>query len=92
MTPWTGPRTKIFFICSENGCFNPLTSHESLLTIISVYGIMPIYGKRQILKSTAVAKKCYRINIKGTSNPYEKFKENLNPKPSPGSYLKVTGP
>ncbi len=58
------------------------------LTIISIYGILPIYGKRQILKLTAVAKKCHRINIKGASSPYEKFKENLNPKPSPCSYLK----
>ena len=52
---------------------------------------MPLYGKEQILKLAAVAKKCHRINInfKGVNNPYAKFKGNLNPKPSPGSHLNV---
>ncbi len=49
--------------------------------------MMPLYGKDQIFKVTAVAKTCQRINIKGVNNQYAKFKENLNPKPSPGSHL-----
>ncbi len=36
---------------------------------------MPIYGKMQILKVTAGAKKCHRINIKGASTPYKKLRE-----------------
>ena len=43
---------------------------------------MPLYGKGQILKLAAVAKKCHRINIKGVNKRYAKFKENLNPKPT----------
>ena len=50
---------------------------------------MPLYGKGQIFKIGAVAKKCHRIDIKGVNNRYAKFKENLNPKPSLGSHLKI---
>ncbi len=47
-----------------------------------------IYGKGQIVKVTARTKKCHRINIEGASTPYEKIKENWNPKPSVCGHLK----